>query len=294
MTVINVPTINDDWGDFQTLLGIWYQATQAQAVRLEFRECRFLRQNAVAFLGGLVRLLRYRGIQTVIGVSTLQPMVRKNLAKNGFLKKFVGEELPWTDNSIPYREDWHRNPSGFQHYLSTEWLGQGWIGVSPGLRDSIVERVAETYVNAFDHASSPVGVYTCGQYFPQLKQLHLTLVDFGVGIPSNVRMYHQGRLPPDSLTGAKCMEWAFQRGTSTRSQEGISRGLGLDLLRSFIQTNKGRLEIMSHDGYICIVDNGVTCDTLSRSFEGTLVNIRLQCDDRYYTLASENVSVVSF
>lgn len=293
MTVIEVPTINDTLWDFRTLRRIWHQATTATEVRLEFSKCRFLKQNAVAFLGGLIRLLRQRGIKTVVGVSTLVPTVRKNLDKNGFIKAFTGQAYPWKDNTIPYREDWNSNPRGFQNYLSTEWLGQGWIGISSALRDCIVERVAETYLNAFEHSASPVGVFTCGQYYPQLRMLHLALVDFGVGIPHNVRRF-LGQASAETLNGGKCMEWAFRAGTSTKSAEGISRGLGLDLLKSFIAANHGEMTIMSHDGYVSIVDTGVTYDSLGHFFDGTLINISLRCDDKYYSLASENVPDVEF
>jgi signal transduction histidine kinase len=81
------------------------------------------------------------------------------------------------------------------------------------------------------------------------------------------------------------MEWAFQRGTSTKP--GIGRGIGLDLLRDFVQKNGGRLEMFSHEGY-AVIANGQTAFAGRRDFfEGTLVNISLRCDEKYYCLASE-------
>jgi hypothetical protein len=74
-------------------------------------------------------------------------------------------------------------------YLKTKWLGCGWIHVSPSLQDAIVGRVWEIYANAFEHAQSSIGVFSCGQHYPKMKELKLTVVDFGVGIPSNVRLF---------------------------------------------------------------------------------------------------------
>src|SRR5438094_3431457 len=130
------------------------------------------------------------------------------------------------------------------------WLGRGWVNVSHRLRDAIVGNMAEVYLNAFEHARSPVGVFTCGQHFPGKQELNLTIVDFGVGIPSNVRLFKANEFRPEQLPAAKCMEWAFQSGTSTRSEtpgQGPC-GLGLDLLRAFVQQNGGRLEMFINAG----------------------------------------------
>ncbi len=288
MVTITVPRINDTEWDFRTLWRIWGQASTAEyEVCLDFERCDFLRANAVAFLGGLIRLLQYRG--TKVWIRNVGPSIRPNLLKNGFLPTFAGETHPGNGNTVPFREDWERDSAGYEGYLSHRWLGQGWVGVSPKLRDAIVERVAEGYQNAFDHSESPIGTYTCGQFYPNLEVLQLAIVDFGVGIPSNVRR-HLG----DFEKSAKdCMAWAVVPGHTT-STAALSRGVGLDLLRDFLQTNGGKLEILSHDGYISFDQTGISTRILPHAFEGTMVNIRIRCDENYYCLASENVSDVKF
>jgi hypothetical protein len=294
MTTILVPRINDDIWDFRALSRIWQQSQQAAAVRFDFRKCDFLRQNAVAFLGGLIRLLQARGVPVEIDPATMLPDVRKNLGRNGFLRTFLNDD-GWNDgNTIPFREDLEGAPDDYANYLAERWLGRGWIGVSAALRDAIVERVAECYLNAFEHSRSGIGVFTCGQYYPKIQELHLAMVDFGVGIPSNVRLFRSGQAV-ETLDAARCMQWAFQKGTSTRTCAGGSRGLGLDLLRSFVQAANGSLRILSHDGYGRIDGTGPPAfQTLEHYFEGTLVMIRLKCDTTRYCLASELVPVVDF
>jgi len=63
--------------------------------------------------------------------------------------------------------------------------------------------------------------------------------------------------------------------------------MGLDLLKEFIKTNHGKLEFFSNEGYGIIDSKREEYSTRSRGFEGTLVNITLQCDKSYYVLASE-------
>jgi len=80
------------------------------------------------------------------------------------------------------------------------------------------------------------------------------------------------------------MEWAFERGTSTLPG---GRGLGLDLLTSFVQVNAGEMQIFSHEGHAMVNSNGVAFSQTSEYFEGTLVNILLRCDEHYYYLNAE-------
>lgn len=282
--------INEDPGDFDQLFRLWelYSADGTE-VCFDLHWCRFLRPNAVAFLGGLARLIEYRGGRVQFNWDIVDAAVAANLAQNGFMAAFGAPRRPWSGNSIPYREDsWH-DPYSFEHYLTEMWLGRGWVNVSAPLSNAIVGNMAEVYLNAFDHSRSPVGVFTCGQHFPKKQELNLTIVDFGVGVPSNVRSFQANNFSPDELGAANCMEWAFQRGTSTRlGRPGLGPcGLGLDLLREFVQQNGGRLEMFSHEGYVCVADGQVTFGERPTFFEGTLVNISLRCDEKYYCLASE-------
>ena len=285
MLTLNVYTLNEDAWSVDQLIRLWRAASgDGQEVLFDFTGCGFLRQNAVAVLGGLARLIEYRGGRVTFVWDTLGDAVKANLCQNGFMSTFGGELGPWRGNSIPFREDKQQNPHGFIEYLSELWLGRGWVNISPLLRDAIAGRVAEIYLNAFEHSSSPVGVMTCGQHFPKNRRLNLTIVDFGVGIPSNVRLFHAGKIQPEKLPASKCMEWAFQPGTST--QPG-GRGIGLDLLHEFVRQNGGRLEMFSHEGYVRIADGQISFAERKTYFEGTLVNISLRCDESYYCLASE-------
>lgn len=290
MITLYVHTLNEGSWDFDQLARLWSEANGDNLdVRFDFRGCIFLRQNAVAFIGGLTRLIEYRGGRVVFGWDTMTSAVSANLAQNGFMEAFGGPRKPWQGNSIPFRQDGFLDAAGFGDYLTRLWLGRGWISVSLDLRDAIVGRMAEIYLNAFEHSHSPIGVFTCGQYFPKNHELNLSIVDFGVGIPSNVRSFKVNDFAPEELAAANCMKWAFQRGTSTnpgKPGQG-ARGLGLDLLQDFVRLNGGRLEMFSHEGYASIRDGKLAFAERTSLFEGTLVNISLRCDESYYCLASE-------
>lgn len=114
--------------------------------------------------------------------------------------------------------------------------------------------------------------------------LHLAVVDFGIGIPSSVYSFLS---PNESLTSAEALKWAFQSGTTTKQDEAISRGMGLNLLQTFVTQNQGRLKIFSNDACVDMDHTGIRYENGYTNFTGTLVNIAFRCDESYYCLESE-------
>jgi hypothetical protein len=284
---ITVPNLGDRPRDFDWLFRTSRDLEQStDDVEFDFSRCGFIGQSAVAFIGGLTRLVERRGGNVRFLVQTMRPAVKANLQQNGFLHSFGHRRPGWPGNSIPFREDVDEDPNGYVEYLEKKWLGRGWVGISKALREAIVSRVGEAYTNVFQHSASPVGLCSCGQHFPKMHLLKLSLVDFGVGIPSNVRLFLQRtkNIPPEQLSGQTCMKWAFQPGTSTLPG---GRGLGLDLLTSFVKLNGGQMQIFSHEGHATVSSDGVAFSEIATYFEGTLVNILLLCDEKYYYLKSE-------
>ncbi len=279
-TVIEIQTINDELKDFDYLFQIWLEANQEQSgMILDFSRCYFLRQNAVAFIGGLIRSLQSQGKTVKIKWDTLHNKIATNLQQNGFMHVFNNDRKPWDGNSIPYREDLTQNKDCLVDYLKEKWLGKGWINVSQNLQKLIVSKVYEIYANAFEHGQSNIGVFSCGQYYPNLRELKLTVVDFGVGIPYHVRSFQNNPY----LSADEALKWAFQPGTTTRLGE-ITGGIGLDFLKQFVNVNQGKLEIFSHNGYAIIDECNESYQVRQTFFEGTLVNITLKCDESYYYL----------
>lgn len=162
-------------------------------------------------------------------------------------------------------------------YLLDHWLVPSRISVDDTVYDSVVSCVMEIYLNVFHHTESPIGVVTCGQYFPNKKELDITLVDFGVGIPSNVRRF----LKKSRLSAGNSIKWTFQEGNTTLKEPNtIPRGRGLKELKRFIQANKGKIEVYSETGRMVVDSNGEHAyNDMIHSFSGTVVQITLNCDE---------------
>ncbi len=294
--IIHVPTIHDSYADFQSLFRIRNSIPMipGETVVFDFTRCRFLMQSGVALLGALARDLQARSQPVQFNWHSLDPAIRANLAQNGFIEAFGGTEHSWSGNSIPYREDRYKDSRGLMDYLKQYWLGRGWVGVSPPLRNSIVGRVWEIYENAFTHSRTVGGVFTCGQHYPRKQQLALTVAEFGIGIAKSVQDYYKTQFetivgswePAYQLQDEEALEVAFQRGFSTRPQ-GEAAGMGLDLLKEFVRLNGGTLQVFSNLSYAHFDGKGETYCRQATSFQGTVVNITIICDQRYYCLAGE-------
>jgi hypothetical protein len=292
--VIQIPTLNDGQTDFGLLFGAWDQVNDYfEDVSFNFSSCRFLRPNAVAFLGGLARLIESRLGSGVFDWSTLPVggKVITNLCQNGFAGTFGYPSSGWDGNSIPYREDKTLDMNGIMDYLTYNWIGKGWVHVSDRLRDAIAGRMWEIYNNAFEHSGTQIGVFSCGQHFWRQNDLILSVVDFGRGIPANVRTFlrqYANEKQVAKLTGASCLRWAFQAGNTTKVGE--PGGSGLDLLKEFIRVNQGKLEVYSNEGYAIIDRDGERYENRDISFEGTVVHITLRCDENLYRFRNETES----
>ena len=165
-------------------------------------------------------------------------------------------------------------------YLRADWLGRGWVNASEGVQNAIIASVWELYANAFEHGASEIGVFTCGQRYPQLHEIALTLVDFGPGIPGTVRTV-PGQA---SYNDEDAIAWALQQGTTSKPG---NRGVGLSLFWEFIRLNGGRVDILSHSGIVTIDGNQAFKQRAGHNFEGTLLNVVLKQDETRYVFANE-------
>ncbi len=293
MTTISIPSLGDSFSDFEILFNIHTLVGQNEKeIIFDFPKCSFLKQNAIAFLGGLARTFQKSGCVVSFEWSSLKPEVEKTLAQNGFIQAFGGTEKTWEPGDfIPYREERFQDPANQIEYLSKNWLGRLWgqSHISPKLHGAIVGRVWELYANAFEHGQSEVGLFVCGQHYGGSQELKLAVCDFGIGIPNNVRRFFKN----DGIASEKALQWALLRGTTTKPGL-MGRGVGLDILKEFIKLNNGKMQIFSNDGYAEIGQNADIYSTRTPFLQGTLFNITFKCDDKLYHYASEKTADVFF
>lgn len=251
-------------------------------VVFDFTYCKDLSPAGIAFIGGLARLVRDSEGKVAFGWDTCSGRVSRLLRRSGLAAAFGIDQVEVDRHVIPYREDKGDDPVSVGRYLRERWLGQDWIQMTPALQEVLAVVVMEVYLNAFEHGNSPVGVISCGEHQENSQKLRLAVLDFGIGIPQNVRTFKER----GTLRASTAMKWAFEQGTTTRPVA-ASRGMGLDLLRQFVKINKGELQVFSYEGAAQFRGPRATFNNLEVPFRGTLVEIMFRCDDVLYGLASE-------
>src|SRR5690606_25003396 len=119
------------------------------------------------------------------------------------------------------------------------------------------------------------------QFYPQKNKIEFTIVDTGIGFKNRINKRFQ-----INLSAEKAILWAI--GDKKTTKQGITGGLGLPILKEFIHVNRGKMQIVSNEGFYQFSRNKVMTDTFKGQFPGTIVNLQLRTDDRKsYSLKSE-------
>jgi len=186
------------------------------------------------------------------------------------------------DSTIPFKV----HPAGthraaHRHVHDTFAARRGVLpSMSPRLLDGICGQICEVFDNAFEHADSRVGAFSCGQYFRKKNLLHYTVADAGIGFAGSV-----SRRLVRCIDALDAVHWATTGHTSrTGARPG---GSGLRLLREFVSLNRGRLVIASGDAYWEQHADDLITARLPYAIPGACVSLVIRTDDkRAYDLAA--------
>jgi len=92
-----------------------------------------------------------------------------------------------------------------------------------------------------------------------------------------------------TLTPCQAIRWALIDGNTTKN---IPGGLGLSTLLEFLRLNQGAMQIVSGLGMVEFKHNQLTDYVLSKSFDGTIVNMEFNFNDnKNYRLANEQIDL---
>jgi hypothetical protein len=252
-----------------------------QGVKIDMARTSWLDANMCAPFGAILYKAARRS--NTITLSGMSPGIETILRKNGFLSNYGREKIPDTHGTtIEYRRFDPKDDRDFAAYVASRMVGKGIPTMSPALRKKFLESLFEIFSNAATHSETKYGIFACGQFFPQKKRIDFSIADLGIGIRRKIEI-EKGLL----LSSEKAISWAMEGSNTTRSGA-IPGGLGLKLLRQFIELNKGCIQIVSDTGYWQLSKGIVTTNSFPSPFPGTVVNIQIRTDDtQTYILSSE-------
>lgn len=250
-------------------------------IDIDMSGCSWFDANMAAPLGAV--LYRARQRSNYVQILNVGTDLEKILCKNKFLCGYG--RPPLTDGNsttIPYRRFEPLDSRDFSSYISEYLQGKGIPEMSEQLHKKFLESVCELFNNAVVHSETMLGIYGCGQYYPQKRRLDFSIADLGMGMRENLRRRRRIELAPD-----KAIEWAVS-GTHTTRTGPIPGGLGLKLLAGFTKQNGGRIQIVSDRGYWELQGGSSRVLLFDLPFPGTVVNIELNTGDtKSYRLSSE-------
>lgn len=314
---IEIPSIRDDEKGYNFLfrLAVNIITNPYKHFDFNFKKCAILDQNAVAMLGGLARYvdahntvlnsirngLFMPSCGVMFQVDSMSQLISNHLIENNFLSHFGKEDYKGYPEGdyIGYRQHLqYLDPNEIAMHLNQQWLSDEKISISPDLKNAIVSRIIEIFMNAYGHGvekNKKLGlvVTSCGQYLKKERILKLSVVDFGCGIIENVKAHLK-----NAIDDVNAMQWALETGNSTKTDsldENIPRGLGFGLLSQFVSANSGDLSVYSNSCCAKVIRNAdYSVSKMKIPFNGTMVNISINCDGRHYKFVSDSTGTEQY
>ncbi len=279
-----LPQIRHDYKSFETLVCLYEQTKEhvLDSVLIDMKATRWFDADMCAAFGAILYSLGNR--LNEVNLIQIPQKVETILSKNGFLSHYGREKIPdrW-GTTIPYRRFDVQDDHYFADYIEDELIHRSEIPeMSHSLLKKFRESIFEIFSNAVLHSHTKLGIFSCGQFFPNRNRLDFTVADLGVTMLENIKNYTGTELSPE-----EAIIWATQEGHTTKG-DNLPGGLGLKILYDFIHLNGGCLQIVSDAGYWQLKDSRVITKPLTYSFPGTVASIEINtADTAAYVLVSE-------
>lgn len=155
--------------------------------------------------------------------------------------------------------------------------------MTDSLKMRIIDGLGEVFGNVIMHTDSKY-VFCCGQItFGTSRRLDITVVNIGKTIKDNVKEFFEFK----KMSFPKnCIEWCSESGNTTKINK--TGGLGLTILKEFININQGKLQILSDNEYWECGKRKRAINNIGYRFDGTIVNIEFNLTDKKsYRLKTE-------
>jgi len=248
-------------------------------IKFDFRPLTFIEPTGITILSNLFEWLIKRGTKVTLSYPAQIPSGDhpiKFLDDSGFFKRYLGKEIrehaAVRQTTMPLEKVSYSNSFQWLNNVFVTWLSNALDVTSESVTDFRV-CLEELFNNIKDHANEDTGCIFA-QHYPRNNEVKISISDFGVGIPHNVKLQNR------TFDDAEALLAAIEEGFSTQSTP-RNRGVGLHtLVKNVVEHNKGCVYIHSNNGILSCtsVNNIPTFEAnLSESFyPGTLIEIVLK------------------
>lgn len=248
-----------------------------------FSNLDFIDPSGITIMSNLLEWLFKKNVQASFIRPELSNDKRdpiKYLDDSGFFKRYHGENLREHARVrsttipleiIPYTDSQRWLEHSFSHWLS------GRLNIPINQLSTIKVCLSEIFNNIRDHAMENIGCIFA-QHYPNNKEIKISISDFGVGIPTNIKKERP------CLDDGEAIKVASSEGFTTKtSPRNLGAGLHT-LIENVVKNNKGSVHIHSNYG-ILNCNQGINLNEVFKSstlasgfYPGTLIEIVLKTD----------------
>lgn len=263
--------INNTFESYQKLISFYEEHKNKlfETIHLEIRS--WFAANMCATLGSI--LDKFSDDLNDIKIDYISPEIERILLKNDFLSYYGRARI--IDNyhtTIKFLKLKPTDGKFFKRYVIEELIGRSELPqMSDLLKEKMTEAIYEIFVNAQIHSNTD-NIYTCGQFFPRDNKIEFTIVDTGIGFKRKINERFD-----KNLSATQAIHWAIQDRHTTKV--GITGGIGLAFLKEFVTKNRGKMQIVSDDGFYEFDSQTENTNSFVGSFPGTIVNLQFRTDD---------------
>lgn len=275
-------SINNTLESYQKLITFYEKHKDMSFSFIHLGLNHFFAANMSATLGAI--LDKFTGKLNTIEFNYISSQIEKILLKNDFLTYYGKQRaIDINNTTIKFQKLKPEDGKYFKNYVIEELIlghSKDLPRMTKGVKEKVIEAIYEIFVNAQIHSNTDY-IYTCGQFFPTKNKIEFTIVDLGIGFKERVN----GRFGKN-LSTVQAIKWAVQDKKTTKKD--VSGGIGLALLKEFVEMNQGKMQIISYDGFYQFGTEGEITNTFVGEFPGTIVNLQFNTNDvKNYLLESE-------
>lgn len=254
----------------------------SKEINFDFKNLFFIEPSGVTVLSNIIEWLRKRDVGVYISTPDSLTVPIKYLDDSGFFERYLKNPLQKQSSlrktTAPLRLIKHGSSLSWLNNDFKVWMSDN-LGLPADCFDDIKTCLKEIFLNIKDHSGENIGCIFM-QYFPNNKEISISISDFGEGIPRVVKR----QMP--FMDDFEAIIKACEKGFSTRSTP-QNRGAGLPHLINHIVTHHdGKIAIHSNRGVAQFYPHAVSRIRTEKiitksSYPGTLFDIVLSTDDGF-------------
>jgi len=274
-------SIDSDFKSFQQIIELYHEHKDDLFETIEVNIKDWFKANMCSALGAVLEFFS-KNLNT-IEFTFSDKKIENILLRNNFLSFFEYGLLPDSNQTtIKYLRLNPNDGKYFKKYVVSELVSrEGMPNMSFKVSEKITESIYEIFVNAQIHSESP-SIFTCGQYFPNMHLIEFTITDIGIGFKNKINSRFK-----TNLNSVQAIKWAVADKNTTKVE--TPGGIGLALLKEFVHLNKGRMQIISDDGYYVYDSERERTKLFDKPFPGTIVNLQFKTNDASLYVTSDEV-----